>query len=340
MKKRKDNRLSLNKVLYKKVYRIRRAEKAIKDYYLEDDMKTPMHMSMGEEAITAGVCAALGRHDQAFGYYRSHALYISKTDETDAFFAEMYGKVTGVVRGRGGSMHLASPDHGLLGVSAIVASTIAPAVGAAFANKMKNNGKVVAVFFGDGAAEEGVFWESLNAACLMKLPVIFVCEDNGLAVDITTKERQGFKSIPAVVKTYRCKLIKSESTDPETINRLTLDAMQHIRKTGQPVFMHLKYYRYLQHIGIYDDFTGDASKKGGFERAAYRSKAEFDRWFKRDPLALQRAKLLKLGVTEQAIQAMQKTIDTEVESSVTKAKQAPFPLAAELNQHVFSDSGK
>src|SRR5712692_2483648 len=110
MKKRKDNRLSLNKELFKKVYRIRRAEKAIKDYYLEDDMKTPMHMSMGEEAITAGVCAALGRHNQAFGYYRSHALYISKTDETDAFFAEMYGRVTGVVRGRGGSMHLAAPE--------------------------------------------------------------------------------------------------------------------------------------------------------------------------------------------------------------------------------------
>jgi len=104
--------------------------------------------------------------------------------------------------------------------------------------------------------------------------------------------------------------------------------------------MHLKYYRYLQHIGIYDDFTGDASMKGGFERTAYRSKAEFDRWFKRDPLGLQRAKLLKLGVTEQAIQAMEKTIDAEVESSVTKAKQASFPLAVELNQHVFSDSGK
>jgi TPP-dependent pyruvate/acetoin dehydrogenase alpha subunit len=159
-------------------------------------------------------------------------------------------------------------------------------------------------------------------------------------VDITTKERQGFKSIPAVVKTYRCRVIESKSTDPETINRLTRDAIQHIKKTGQPVFMHLKYYRYLQHIGIYDDFTGDASKKGGFERAAYRSKAEFDRWFRRDPLALQRAKLLKLGVTEQAVQAMEKTIDAEVESSVTKAKQAPFPLAAELNQHVFSDSSK
>jgi pyruvate dehydrogenase E1 component alpha subunit len=340
MKKRKQDRLSLNKDLFKKVYRIRRAEKAIQAYYLEDDMKTPMHMSMGEEAITAGVCAALDRRDQAFGYYRSHALYISKTNETDAFFAEMYGKVTGVVRGRGGSMHLASPDHGLLGVSAIVASTIAPAVGAAFANKMKKNGRVAAVFFGDGAAEEGVFWESLNAACLMKLPVIFVCEDNGLAVDITTKERQGFKSISAVAKTCRCRVIESKTTDPETIHRLTRDAIQHIEKTGQPVFMHLQYYRYLQHIGIYDDFSGDASKKGGFERAAYRSKAEFNRWLKRDPLALQRAKLLKLGVTERAVQAMEKTIDAEVESSVTMAKQAPFPPAAELHQHVFSDSGK
>ena len=115
--------------LYRKVYRIRRAEQAIIQYYGEDQMKTPMHMSMGEEAITAGVCTALSAGDKLFGYYRSHAIYIARTDETEQFFGEMYGKANGVVRGKGGSMHLAAPDVGLFAVSAIVASTIAPAVG-------------------------------------------------------------------------------------------------------------------------------------------------------------------------------------------------------------------
>src|SRR3989344_7692262 len=130
-------RKKLNIELYKKIYRIRCAEKAIIRYYGEDEMKTPMHMSMGEEAITAGVAAALGKKHQAFGYYRSHALYLSITGETDKFFAEMYGKATGVVRGKGGSMHLSAPEFGLLATSAVVASTIPVAAGVAFANKFQ-----------------------------------------------------------------------------------------------------------------------------------------------------------------------------------------------------------
>jgi TPP-dependent pyruvate/acetoin dehydrogenase alpha subunit len=330
-------RRKLNIDLYKKVYRVRAAERAITKYYPEDGMKTPMHMSMGEEAITAGVAMALGKRNQAFGYYRSHALYISKTDETDGFFAEMYGKATGTVGGKGGSMHLAAPEHGLMGISAVVASTIAPAVGAAFANKMKKNGKVVASFFGDGAVEEGVAWESLNVACLMKLPVIFVCEDNGLAVDVTARERQGFKSIPEVVKAYRCLLLQSDSTDPEVIYGLTVRAMDYIKKTGGPVFMHLKYYRLLQHIGINNDFDkNQAVPKGGFERAGYRSKKEYDRGLKNDPVVIARAKLISLGMKEQEIQKIETAIGRQVEQSVTLAKNAPFPGKEELHDHVYA----
>lgn len=330
-------RKKLNTELYKKVYRIRRAEQAIIRYYGEDDMKTPMHMSMGEEAITAGVSAALGKENQAFGYYRSHALYVAKTDETDQFFAEMYGKATGVVRGKGGSMHLASPEHGLLGVSAVVASTIAPSIGAAFANKARKTGKIVAGFFGDGAMEEGVAWESLNVACLMKLPVIFVCEDNGLAVDVTARERQGFRSIPDVVKAYRCLLLQSESTDPEVIYDLTLRAMAHIRKRGGPVFMHLKYYRILQHIGINSDFDKNApTPKGGFEKIGYRSKEEHDRWLKKDPARIARAKLLKFGMKETEIKSIEDDIGWQVERSITLAKKASFPRKEELFDHVYA----
>lgn len=333
------SRKKLNIELYKKIYRIRAAEHAIIHYYHEDDMKTPMHMSMGEEGICVGVCTALGKKNQAFGYYRSHALYIAKTDETEQFFAEMYGKTTGVVRGKGGSMHLAAPPSGLLGVSAVVASTIAPAIGAAFANKMKKNRKVVASFFGDGAVEEGVAWESLNVACLMKLPVIFVCEDNGLAVDVTAAERQGFKSIDAVASAYRCNLIKSKSTDPEEIYNLTLRAMALMKKNNMPVFMHLTYNRHLQHIGVKDDFdTTGPAPKGGFEKMGYRSRTEYDRWMAREPLVVQRKKLIVLGVVEKEIARMEVKIRAEVERSVANAKSAPFPEGEELYNNVFSEA--
>src|SRR3989338_2832947 len=168
--------------LYKKMYLIWKAEELIIKHYPEDEMKTPMHMSMGEEAIAAAVCHALGPEGQVFGYYRSHAIFLAKTRDPDMFFGELYGKVTGIARGRAGSMHLAAPDKGFMHASAVVASSIPLAVGAAFANKHKGNGRLCCAVFGDGALEEGVFWESLNAACVMKLPVLFVCADNGLAV--------------------------------------------------------------------------------------------------------------------------------------------------------------
>ncbi len=334
-------RTELNIELFKKVFLIRAAEEAIIKYYPEDGMKTPMHMSMGEEAITAGVCHALGETNQAFGYYRSHAIYIAKTNETDRFFAEMYGKVDGVVGGKGGSMHLASPQHGLLGVSAVVATTIAPAVGAAFANKRQKNGKIVAAFFGDGALEEGVVWESLNAACLWKLPIIFVCEDNGLAVDVTAPERQGFKSIAEAVRGYRCRFMESESTDPEAIYALTFEAMEHIKKTGEPVFMRLKYYRMLQHIGVISDFDTQAPRpKGGFEKAGYRSKEEYDVWIQKDPVKIARTKLSALGVNETEVEEFEAAIREQVERSVAQAKASSFPKQEDAYTCVYAPTPK
>ena len=181
----------LNVELYRKMCLIRTAETAICEHYPEDELKTPMHMSMGGEAICAGVCHALKAEDQVLGTYRSHGIYLAKTMETDRFFAEMYGRATGTSRGKAGSMHLMAPEHGLICTSAIVASHIPVALGAAFVNKATDNGQTVAVFFGDGAIDEGVFWESLNFACLRKLPVMFVCEDNGFAVHVPDPWRPG-----------------------------------------------------------------------------------------------------------------------------------------------------
>jgi len=204
---------------------IRKAEEAIIKNYPSDEMKTPMHMSMGEEAIIVGVCQALGSKSQTFGTYRSHALYLAASQDTDGFFAEMYGKKTGAVKGKGGSMHLSNPQHGLMATSAVVASTIPIAAGSAYANKYLKKDKIIAVFFGDGAVDEGVFWESLNIACLMKLPILFICEDNGYAVHTETVKRHGYKSIVDIIKNFDCQVFSSESTDVEEIYKISAKAV-------------------------------------------------------------------------------------------------------------------
>lgn len=315
----------LNIDLYKKLYLARRAEEKIREYYLENDMKTPMHMSMGEEAIAVGVCHALKPEDQVFATYRSHAIYLAKTQKIDDFFAEMYGKGTALLKGKGGSMHMCAPELEFMGTSAIVASHIPVAVGASFANKQQCNGKLVAVFLGDGALDEGAFWESLNTACLMKLPVLFVCEDNGLAVHTPSSKRQGYASITSIVSKFNCNVLGRNTTDVEVIYKLTRRAIRLMKTTQKPCFMHLKYYRYLEHVGINEDFD-----------AGYRSREEFEEWYKKDPVHLQRRKLLQQGIKEEEITKLEKEIDNQVENSIRLAKEAPFADVCELYNGVLA----
>lgn len=314
----------LNLALYRKLYLIRKAEDAVRRDYFDDKMKTPMHMSTGGEAICAGVCQALRPTDQIMGTYRTHGIYLAKTGETEQFFAEMYGKSTGMAKGKAGSMHLTAPQAGLVCTSAIVGTTIPVAVGAAYANKQQGNGRMVAVFFGDGAIDEGVFWESLNSACVMKLPVLFVCEDNDIAVHIPGRERHGYRSINEIVERFDCSVFTSESTDAEVIHDLTLDALKAIGKDGRPSFMHLKYYRYLEHVGVNEDFN-----------QGYRDRAEYEKWRARDPVELQRAKLLK-WCAEDEIRKIEAAIEADIEQSISQANAAPFSAPRELYEDVLA----
>ncbi|MEK7615670.1 MAG: thiamine pyrophosphate-dependent dehydrogenase E1 component subunit alpha [Patescibacteria group bacterium] len=319
-------RKKLNIELYKKLFLIRSAETAIIAHYQEDEMKTPMHMSMGGEAISVGVCFALGDRGAVYGTYRSHALYLSMTGETDAFFGELYGRATGVARGKAGSMHLSAPEHGFMGASAIVGSTIPLAVGSAFASRMLKTKKIAAVFFGDGAVDEGVFWESLNLACVMRLPVVFVYEDNGLAVHATDSERHGYQSIGRIVGNFDCKVFASRTTDVEKIYELSRRAITHAERKQMPVFLHFQYYRYLEHVGVNEDFG-----------AGYRDRAEFLVWRRKDPVLVQRRKLISLGISEAVLMGMEKRIDRQVSSSIVRAQKAPFPKVGELTNHIFSE---
>lgn len=315
----------LNFELYKKMFLVRRAEETIQIYYPEDHMKTPMHMSMGEEAIAVGVCHAMKQDDQIFGTYRSHAIYLAKTMDTDDFFAEMYGKDTALLKGKGGSMHMCAPDKSFMGATGIVASAIPVAVGASFANKMAKNEKYVAVFFGDGATNEGVFWESLNAACLMKLPVLFVCEDNGFAVHTPKSEREGYESLTNIVSKFNCHVISEETTDVEVIYNLTRDGIKLMNDTGMPLFLHFRYYRYLEHVGICEDYE-----------AGYRSKEEYLEWLERDPVRLQREKLLAGDIDEIEIKNIESAINEKVMKSITKAQKSPCCDCSELFEGVLA----
>lgn len=316
--------LRLNLELYKKIYLIRKAESLIIENYKGDEMKTPMHMSMGEEAIVVGICDALSKKDQIFGTYRSHALYLAKGGDINKFFGEMFGKITGAVKGKGGSMHLSAPEQGLMATSAVVASTIPVAIGAAYSNKINKNGRISAVFFGDGAIDEGAFWESLNMACLMKLPVLFVCEDNGLAVHTSAKQRHGYDEISQIVSKFRCNVYKSSSTDSKEIYDITKKALSAIKNTNKPSFLHLKYYRYLEHVGVNEDFE-----------AGYRNISEFKKWKRLDPLDLQRKKLYKEGISEGQIKKIEEKIDKKILKGFVLAKRAKFPSAKELYKDVY-----
>jgi pyruvate dehydrogenase E1 component alpha subunit len=305
--------------LYHDIYLIRACEKAIKTYYKENEMKTPMHMSEGEEAIVVGICSALFPSDQVFGTYRSHALYLSKTGDVHSFFGELYGKSTGLARGKAGSMHLSDPDHGYMISSAIVASTIPVAVGSAFSNKILKNNKTTVVFFGDGATNEGDFWESLNMACLWKIPIIFVCEDNGFAVHTPQSHRNGYDNLDKIVEKFNCKVFSTNSTDALEIYEIAQKCIN-ISK-NQPVFLRAKYYRYLEHVGVNYDYND-----------GYRDRSELDNWLARDPALILRSRL-----SEERANEIESEIDDIVEKSIQLAKGADFATFDELKNNVLRE---
>lgn len=308
--------------LYQKMFLIREAEAEISREYSRDEMKTPMHMSLGEEAILAGVCQALPEGSHGYGTYRSHALYLAWTGETDKFFAELYGKANGTAGGKAGSMHLASPEHGLMATSAVVGTTIPLALGDAFSAKYNNLDRITVSFFGDGATDEGVFWESLNAACLFRLPILFVCEDNDLSIHVSKKQRRGYNSLADIVRNFRCAVFEDKGNDAEKIYSLTYTAVDSIRTKHQPSLLNLTYHRGLEHVGVNKDFD-----------AGYRSEQESIEWFKKDPLSTLRVKLYRDN-PEKVVQIEQRICDQVLQSRIN-AQKASFPVDAELTKGVF-----
>ena len=307
--------------LYRSLYLIRRVEEEIARVYPTDKIKSPVHLASGQEAVSVGVCLALRSDDVVSGTYRSHALYLAKGGDLRRMIAELYGKVTGCARGKGGSMHLIDPAAGVLGTSAVVGTTIPIAVGYAYASKVKGRNDVTASVFGDGAVEEGAFHESLNFAALQKLPVLFVCENNLYAIHSPQWTRQSTLDVVGRARSYGIPAERIESGDVRTIHERTAAAVAEIRGGAGPRFLECLTYRWKEHVGPREDFD-----------AGYRSRREAEPWLANDEVVRVGARL-DPGVRA----AIDASVEAEIREAFEFAEASPVPDAAELYADVFRE---
>ena len=306
--------------LYRSLYRIRRVEEEIARIYPTDKIRSPVHLSIGQEAVSVGVCEALRPDDVVFGTYRSHAYYLAKGGDLKKMLAELYGKATGCAKGKGGSMHLVDAAHGVMGASAVVGTTIPNAVGYAYALKLKKKNSVVVSFFGDGATDEGVFHESMNFAALKSLPVIFVCENNFYAIHTHQTRRQKLTNICEKARAYGMPAEQIPDNDVLRIYDRVSAAVGKLRsgETG-PVFFECLTYRLKEHVGPNDDF-----------HLGYRSREEAARWIENDPI-----RRLTEVIDAAQRQKIESGVEAEIRDAFAFAEQSPFPESAELYTDVF-----
>ena len=263
----------LREELLYKALRIRLVEEKLIEIYPTDRIQSPVHLSIGQEAVAVGACHRLRHSDLLFGTYRSHAFYLAKGGDLNQMMAELYGKSTGGCGGKAGSMHLTAPEVGMMGASAVVASTTPHAVGAALAAKMRKTDQVIVAVFGDGATDQGVHHESLNFAALHQVPVLFLCENNGLAVHTRREARHAY-SVTAQAELYGIPTVRlEEGYDPIVVDAAVGGLVAEIRTIGGPRFIEVVTCRYKEHVGV-----GDARRC----RTAIR--ARLAQWKSLDPL--------------------------------------------------------
>ncbi|MGA7933708.1 MAG: thiamine pyrophosphate-dependent dehydrogenase E1 component subunit alpha [Kovacikia sp.] len=300
--------------LFYKALRIRLVEERIIELYPSDRIQSPVHLSIGQEAIAVGICQSLRLTDLLFGSYRSHAFYLAKGGDLNLFFAELYGKLTGGCQGKAGSMHLTAPEIGFMGSSAVIASTIPHAIGAALATKQLNKDQVIVVAFGDGATEQGVYHESLNFVALHQLPVIFVCENNRLAVHSCLEARQSYRIVDHVSAYGIPTTQVAAGYDLIKVHDSFAEILQQVRQSKSPHFLEVQTFRYKEHVGPGDDYA-----------AGYRSIQELERWQANDPLIQNR----------ELVEQFTPAIVQEIDAAVEFAESSPAPGREHLLTDVF-----
>ncbi|MDP2923147.1 MAG: thiamine pyrophosphate-dependent dehydrogenase E1 component subunit alpha [Candidatus Omnitrophota bacterium] len=313
--------------VYSMMLKIRLFEERIVQLYPQQEIRTPVHLCIGQEAIAAGVCHNLKKEDYVFTNHRGHGHCIAKGMSLSSIMAELYGKKTGCCKGKGGSMHLADADWGILATSAIVGGGIPLAVGAALSLKFKKSKNIAVTFFGDGAVDEGVFYESLNFAALKKLPVLFVCENNFYATNSPLKARQPLDNIFKRSEIFGIKGFRCDGNDAIEILDTSFRLIEKIRKGFGPFLLECRTYRWKSHVGPDYDV-----EKG------CRPQYELESWIKKCPVKrLERHLLKKRVLTKEKIEKIHCQIQEEITVAQNFAKNSPFPDIEALYQDVYHE---
>jgi len=311
------------KVALRKMILTRRFEEAAEDCYMRGLIHGTMHLSIGQEASATGICMPLGDDDQITSTHRGHGHCIGKGAEVSRMFAEFFGKETGYCRGRGGSMHIADVSGGNLGANGIVAGGIPIAVGAALAAKRLRKSTVVISFFGDGANNEGAFHEALNMASVWKLPIVFVCENNGYGMSTSTKRSTAVPNIADRAAAYAMPGVIVDGNGFSDVAEASHNAVARARAGEGPSLLECKTYRWRGH-----------SKS---DRNRYRKKEEIDEWIARDPILRFQNDLKEFGIVDEAeIAAITVSAEHEIEAGIEFARLSDSPHVSELTRDVYT----
>lgn len=317
----------LLQAMYREMLRIRLVEERLASLYPAQEIRSPLHLYVGQEAVAVGVCLNLTPSDYKFGTYRGHGLYLAAGGDLNAMMAELYGREEGCARGRGGSMHMTAPDRGLFGCSAIVGGTVPLAVGSALAATLSASGRVAAAFFGDGAVDEGVFYESINFAALKSLPVIFVCENNGYATHSPQNARQPLDNIFRRAEVWGFPGVRVDGNDVTAVYRAAREAVERARDGKGPTLLECRTYRWKEHVGPNPDFD-----------LGYRDEKEFAEWRNRCPIDTLRRTLLESRIaTSVDLDRIADEISQEIEGSVRFGQASALPDAATLADDVYAE---
>ena len=313
--------------LFFSMLRIRRIEEEIERRYQQDQMKTPIHLVIGQEATSVGACAALRTTDQLYSSHRTHGNYLAKGGDLNAMLAEMHCRAAGCVGSRGGSMHLIDKKVGMAGTSAIVGGAVPIAVGAALAAQLKGEDRVTMVFLGDATTEEGVTSESLNFAALKKAPVVFFCENNFYSVQSPLSTRQPPRDLHRWAATYGMPSLAVDGVNVLAVHDAAAAAVERARAGDGPSFIEAPVYRLRAHGG-----SGDDTHTG------YRHITEREHWEAFDPIALYEHFLRnKELLDDTALGEMETRIANEIAEAFEFALRSPNPTQEDLFRHVYAD---
>lgn len=313
--------------LFRSMLRIRRIEEEVERRYAEDQMKTPIHLVIGQEATSVGCCAALTTDDLLYASHRTHGNYLAKGGSLKGMLSEMYCRANGCAGSRGGSMHLIDKSVGMAGTSAIVGGAVPIATGAALAAQVRSERHATVVFLGDATTEEGVASESLNFAALKGLPIVFFCENNFYSVQSPLSTRQSPKrDIHLWAATYGLPSVTVDGTNVVAVYEASREAAERARAGGGPTFIEAPVYRFRAHGG-----SGDDSHTG------YRDVGERQAWEAVCPIARFRGYLREAALLDEAAEArMEAEIRDEIADAFAFAIASPNPVEADLYRHVYA----